>query len=293
MYFSTPSIAATLAALSATVNGALVRVNDFGSNPTNLQMNIWVPSKLAENPAIILVLHPCGGSAESYAQMTKYNSLADQKGFINIFASTKKDNNCWDVASAKALKHDGGGDNQGLVNMIKYTIDKYKADPKKVFATGSSSGCMMTNVLLATYPDIFAAGSRYSGVAAGCLAGSPGASPQTADPTCANGKVNKTPEQWVVQVKAMYPEWTGTYPRMATWHGEADNFVNYPNLAEQLKEWSGLLGVTFSKNVTNTPQSGYTQIVYGDGTKLVGYSAKGVGHTVPAHEADDLKWFGL
>jgi acetylxylan esterase len=80
---------------------------------------------------------------------------------------------------------------------------------------------------------------------------------------------------------------------MATWHGTADTLVKIPNLGEQLKEWSGLLGVSFTKNVTNTPQSGYTQMVYGDGTKLVGYSALNVGHTVPVHEAEDMKWFGL
>lgn len=219
--------------------------------------------------------------------------MSEQYGFITIFPSTTKDFNCWDVASAKSLTHEGGGDTQGLANMVKYTIQKYGADTSKLFVTGTSSGGMMTNVLAATYPDIFAAGSAYSGVAAGCLAGSPGASPISADPTCANGNVRKTQEQWVAQVKAMYPSWTGSYPRMQTWHGTADNLVFYPNLAEQIKEWSGLLGVTFSKNNTNTPQASYTQMVYGDGTKLLAYSAQGVGHTVPVHETVDLAWFGI
>lgn len=177
--------------------------------------------------------------------------------------------------------------------MVKYTIDKYGADPAKVFVTGISSGCMMTNVMCATYPDIIAAATCYSGVAAGCFAGNKGASPQTADPICADGKIVKTGEQWAAQVRAMYPGYTGKYPRLATWHGTADALVFYPNLSEQLKEWSTLLGVTFTKNNTNTPQSGYTQMVYGDGTKLLGYSAQGVGHIVPTHEDEDMKWFGL
>ena len=78
-----------------------------------------------------------------------------------------------------------------------------------------------------------------------------------------------------------------------SWHGTADTFVNYPNLAEALKEWSNVHGVSFTGNQTNTPQSGYTKMVYGDGSKLVGYSAAGVGHVVPSHEADDMTWFGL
>jgi acetylxylan esterase len=177
--------------------------------------------------------------------------------------------------------------------MIKYTINKYAADPKKVFVTGTSSGCMMTNVMIATYPDLISAATCYSGVAAGCLAGSPGASPGSADPTCANGQKIKSQAEWGAIVRAMYPGYNGSYPRLATWHGTADSLVKYPNLGEQLKEWSGIHGVSFSKNVTNNPQNGYTQMVYGDGTKLVGYSAQGVGHVVPQHEADDLKWWGL
>ena len=78
-----------------------------------------------------------------------------------------------------------------------------------------------------------------------------------------------------------------------TWHGTADTLVKLPNQGEQLKERSGLHGVSYSRNVTDSPQSGYTQIVYGDGTKVVGISAQGVGHTVPVHESEDLKWFGL
>ncbi|KAK0715214.1 PHB depolymerase family esterase [Lasiosphaeris hirsuta] len=272
---------------------ALTPINDWGENPSKLELQVYAPTKVATKPAIILALHFCGGTGPVYAQTTKYNTLADTKGFVVLYPSSKKDNNCWDVATAKTLTHGGGGDSTGLANMIKWAITKYDADPVKVFVTGSSSGCMMSNVMAATYPELFAAVSCYSGVAAGCLAGSPGSSPQSADPTCASGKNVKTGAQWATQLRAMYPGYNGSYPRIQTWHGEADNFVNYPNLAEQLKQWSAVLDVPFTKNNTNTPQSGYTQLVYGDGTKLVGYSAKGVGHTVPAHEDSDLKWFGL
>lgn len=76
-----------------------------------------------------------------------------------------------------------------------------------------------------------------------------------------------------------------------SWHGTIDTTLYYPNLGEELKEWSNVLDVSFSQNVTNSPQSGYTKMVYGDGTKLIGYSAVNVGHTVPVHETVDLAWF--
>jgi acetylxylan esterase len=67
--------------------------------------------------------------------------------------------------------------------------------------------------------------------------------------------------------------------------------------AETMKQWSNVLDLTTSKDTTNTPQSGYTQTIYGTGTaataQLVGYSAQGVGHTVPVHETMDLAFFGI
>lgn len=60
-----------------------------------------------------------------------------------------------------------------------------------------------------------------------------------------------------------------------------------------MKEWSNVLDVSFSSNQTNTPISGYTKEIYGDGTKLVGISCANVGHTPPVRTDDDLTWFGL
>ena len=117
---------------------------------------------------------------------------------------------------------------------------------------------------------------------------------KSADPTCANGQNVKTGEEWAELVRAMYPGgYEGAYPRMQTLHGEADTFVNYPNLAEQLKEWSALHGVAFARNVSDDPRPGYTKLVYGDGDRVVGYSAARVGHTVPVIPALDMAWFGL
>ncbi|KAI1803072.1 carbohydrate esterase family 1 protein [Daldinia bambusicola] len=272
---------------------ALTPITNWGTNPTNLQVQAYIPSKLAESPAVILALHTCGGSAAFYHMDANYDQYADQKGFIVVYPSTTKDSNCWDVASTKSLTYEGGGDSTGLANLVKYMITKYNADPKKIFAVGSSSGCMMTNVLLATYPDLFNAGSCYSGIPAGCLAGSPGSSPQSADPTCANGRNIKTGAQWAQQAKAMRPGWNGTYPRLQTFHGSADTFVSYTNFGEQLKQWSTIHGLSFTGNTTNSPRAGDTKMVYGDGTVLVGISVANTGHPVRDDQQADLAWFGL
>jgi acetylxylan esterase len=177
--------------------------------------------------------------------------------------------------------------------MIRYTLAKYGGDPARVFSTGSSSGCAMTMVMAATYPDLLAACTCYSGAAAGCLKDSPGYSPQSMDPTCAQGKNVKTAAEWASLARSMYPAWKGGYPRMATWHGTADWLSSYLNLGEEIKQWSALLDVRFSRNESDMPEKGYTKIVFGEGDKFVAYSGQDVGHTVPVHAVEDLKWFGL
>jgi acetylxylan esterase len=177
--------------------------------------------------------------------------------------------------------------------MIKYTLEKYNGDKSKVFITGTSSGAMMTNTITAVYPELFNAGAAFSGVAAGCFDHSLTFNPRTANRTCTDGKVHKSGAEWAAQVRSFYPGYTGSYPRMSIWHGTADSLVVYASLKEMLLEWSELHDVKFTKNVTNSPQSGYTQMVYGDGTKLVGYSAQGVGHTVPQHGKQVLEFWGI
>jgi acetylxylan esterase len=253
-------------------------------------------------------LHGCGGSGPTYFKQVKFNQYADKLGFVVIYPSATHDYNCWDAATNATLTHNGGGDSLALVNMVKYTLQKYNGDPKMVFATGSSSGGIMSNVLAGAYPgacyhranavlysmpagrhkkayfeftvDLFAAISPFSGMPYACLLGSPASSPQAAD-------------EWAALVQAGYPGYTGPRPRMQIWHGKADLFVSYTNLKEQIKEWSTVLDVPFTKNETDSPLKGYTKMVFGDGTKMVAYSAEGVGHVVPTDEEVVLKWFGI
>ncbi|KAJ2986610.1 hypothetical protein NUW58_g4942 [Xylaria curta] len=275
------------------VDHALTPISNWGDNPTNLELLAYFPKPMPAKPAVILALHACSLSGQQYSEENNYTAYADERGFIALFPSTKNDGNCWDVASNKSLTHNGGGDSLGLVNMIKWAISEHNADPAKIFVTGSSSGCMMTNVMGGTYPDVFAASSCYSGFPAGCLAGAPASSPGSGDPACGSGKAHKTGPEWAKVVRDMYPGYNGTYPPTNIWHGTADDLVGYGNLAETLKQWSAVMGVPFTRNITDSPELGYTKIVYGDGTQLVGYSAVGVGHTVPCNVEVDLKWFGL
>ncbi|KAK4239298.1 hypothetical protein C8A03DRAFT_14320 [Achaetomium macrosporum] len=289
--------AASLMALASSAFGAsLQQVTNFGKNPTSIQMFIYVPAKLAANPAIIVALHPCGGSAQQWYSGTRLPSYADSNGFIVIYPQTTKYSNCWDVNNAGSLTHGGSGDALGIISMVNYTLDKYSGDRAKVYVMGASSGAMMTNVMVGSYPDVFEAGAAYSGVAFACFAGSTSPpTPMGANQSCAQG-LQHTPEQWAAFVHNAYPGYTGKRPRMQVIHGMADALVRPQCGYEQLKQWSAVLGLTNTKNVTGSsvPEGAqYTQINYGDGSQLVGYFGQGVGHFAPPNESVMLKFFGL
>jgi acetylxylan esterase len=123
---------------------ALKQVTDFGANSSKTKMYIYVPSKLAASPPIVVAIHYCTGTANAYYSGSPYAQLADQKGFIVIYPESPYSGTCWDVSSKAALTHNGGGDSNSIANMVTYALSQYKGDASKVFVTGSSSGAMMT-----------------------------------------------------------------------------------------------------------------------------------------------------
>lgn len=273
-------------------SASLQQVTNWGGNPSRINMYIYVPDRVAAKPAVIVALHPCGGTGPQWYSGTRLPSFADQNGFILIYPGTPNQSNCWDVQNPASLTHGQGGDALGIVNMVTYTLQKYNGDATKVYVMGSSSGGMMTNVLAGSYPDVFEAGAAYSGTAHACFAGAAGATPFAPNQTCAQG-LQRTPQEWGNFVRNSYPGYTGRRPRMQIWHGLADTLVRPQCAYEALKQWSNVLGVQSTKNATGTPTAAYTQMTYGDGTQLQGFFGKNVGHTAPVNEQLMLRFFGL
>ena len=268
---------------------SLQEVTGFGTNPTGIRMFLYVPDQLAANPPVLVALHYCTGSGTAFYSGTEFHTLADQYGFIVIYPSTVRSGNCWDVSSPGALTHNGTSDPVGIVSMVKYVQSKYHTDTSRTFVTGASSGAMMTNVMLADYPDVFAGGAAFMGVPDTCFAASAGDPSDPANPAgwnsaCANGQVSETPQQWGDAVRNSYPGYSGPRPRMQLWHGTADTTLNYNNFGEEIKQWTNVLGVSQTPVSTDTPQSGWTRTRYGSTSfhpPVEGISVAGVGHSLP------------
>lgn len=171
---------------------ALQQVTNFGSNPTNTQMFVYKPSKLASPPPLIVAIHWCHGTAQDSFNGNQYATLADTYGYIVVYPNAPSSDGCWDVHTPATLTHNAGGDSLGIASMIRYAIANYGVDAQRVFVTGTSSGAMMTEVLAGAYPDLFQAGSAWAGVPYACFAGT-----DSWNGDCADGKITKTAAQWV------------------------------------------------------------------------------------------------
>ncbi|KOV31542.1 esterase [Streptomyces sp. XY431] len=289
---ATPPAAAPRAAAS------LTQITDFGTNPTGLLMHLYVPTAVRADPPILLALHGCQGTGPYMYSSTDFGSLADRYGFLVVYPSSNPAKSCWDVSSDQALTRNGGSDPVGLMSMITYTEQHYGGNADAVYVTGESSGGMMTNVLLAEYPEVFKAGAAFMGVPYYCFRTG---SPRGWNGDCAQGKVARTPQQWGGLVRNPgYPGYTGPRPRVQLWHGTADTSVSHNNLGEEIKQWTDVLGVSQTPSATDTPVANWNRTRYNNGagvTQVEAYSLAGAGHELPvqgsAMAAHAVRFMGL
>ena len=108
-------------ALRPAYAASLVEVTNFGNNPGDMRMHIYVPDVRPANPAIVVAMHGCGGSGPGFYSGSEFASLADQYGFIVIYPTATQQagfGNCFDTWSDAAKRHDGGSDPVSIVSMV-------------------------------------------------------------------------------------------------------------------------------------------------------------------------------
>ncbi|WP_176722810.1 PHB depolymerase family esterase [Micromonospora sp. II] len=278
---------------------SLAEVTSFGDNPGRMRMHVYVPDNRPARPATVVAMHGCGGSGPGFYSGSEFAGLADRYGFIVIYPSATQQagfGNCFDTWSDAAKRRGGGSDPVSLISMVRYVQQQYGADPDRVYATGSSSGGMMTNHMLALYPDVFKAGAAFMGVPFNCFAGASDYPPGSSQ--CTGGNMNRTPQQWGDAVRQAYPGYTGPRPRVQLWHGTNDTLVPYSLLQETIEQWTNVFGLSQNPTSTDTPQSGWNRRRYADSTGTVqveAYSIQGAGHSLPSSgmAAAAIAFFGL
>ena len=92
----------------ANINAELVE--DFGSNPGNINMHIYIPESMPANAPLVISLHGCLQDVETYNKVG-WKKLADTWKFYLIFPEQKRSNNlyrCWNWFQAENIKRDQG-----------------------------------------------------------------------------------------------------------------------------------------------------------------------------------------
>jgi acetylxylan esterase len=279
----------TTALLTASPSDAATwknNVNYGGSGGFN--MDLYVPDKPATSPAIVVAIHFCNGNSGSTHSW--FQSMSDKYGFIII--SPGAGTNCWDSSPGRS------GSKAAIVQMVQYVVKQNNADSNRVFAAGASSGACMTQTLLASYPEVFAAGSSLAGVPVGQWP--PGTS---CDGVCNTVAPSKTAQQWGDLARAADPGYTGTRPRVQLWHGTSDNVLLYPSMSDaEDAQWKDVFGVTDANATKETgkPSSSWTRTSYkgSSGTVVLEVEiGQGQPHDLtsvnPSLFPDVIRFFGL
>ncbi|MET9800918.1 PHB depolymerase family esterase [Streptomyces sp. NPDC006368] len=260
---------------------SLTPVTGFGSNPGQLSMYVHRPAPLPASPPVVVALHGCTQSAQVYADNSGLPELAARAGFLLVLAEQRSSNNlnkCFNWFQAPDSRRDQG-EAASIRQMVAHAVSSYGADPRRVYVTGLSAGGAMASVMLAAYPDVFAAGAVVAGLPYDC------ARDTTAAYACMNPGVDLTPAQWAQRVRDAYPAWRGPWPRVAVWHGDRDTTVVPRNADELRDQWTAVHGLSQTPTRTSVigPNSTrHEEYAAADGSVAVEVNrVPGIGHGTP------------
>ncbi|MEV7952061.1 extracellular catalytic domain type 1 short-chain-length polyhydroxyalkanoate depolymerase [Streptomyces rubiginosohelvolus] len=236
------------AAAEARAAAALERVTSFGANPGGLNMYVYRPAALPANAPVVVALHGCTQSAQVYSDNAGLNTFADRHGFLVVYAETTAANNankCFNWFQPGDTRR-GQGEAASIRQMVAHAATAYGTDTGRVQVTGLSAGGAMTSVMLAAYPDVFAAGAVVAGIPYGC-----GTDVVSAF-GCMSPGVDRTPAAWAQAVRDAHPGFAGPWPRVAIWHGDNDATVAPRNADELRDQWTAVHGLGQTPDRTST-----------------------------------------
>jgi poly(hydroxyalkanoate) depolymerase family esterase len=260
----------------------LVSFDDFGTNPGALDCKLHVPRSAKPNPPLVVVLHGCTQTAEAYDAGSGWSKLADENGFVVLFPQQRRTNNaqlCFNWFEPEDMTR-GKGEAQSIRQMIHSVIERYQIDEQRIFITGLSAGGAMANVMLATSPEVFAAGA--------IIAGLPYATavsvPQAFDRMRGHGIPGAAHLQSLLRHASPHQ---GKWPSISIWHGTADATVSDANARAITQQWMSAHKLHSADSVIED-RAGYALQTWPDGEgrpAISFYTVHGLAHGTPIDAA--------
>ncbi|HUL13997.1 MAG TPA: PHB depolymerase family esterase [Methylococcaceae bacterium] len=258
--------------------GRLREVFFFGSNPGNLRMFGYRPPTIADNPALVVVLHGCTQTAAGYDLGAGWSTLADRYGFALLLPEQQRSNNpngCFNWFRPEHSRRNQG-EPLSIRQMIEKSVVDHGIDRRRVFVTGLSAGGAMASNMLACYPEVFAGGAIIAGLPYGAAR-----NVQQAFESMFQSP-SRSAREWGDLVRKASSH-RGPWPRVSVWHGNDDKTVIPSNALEILKQWTEVHGLPLSPSV-KTRVDGYPREVWinGAGDELIeAYTITNMAHGTP------------
>ena len=262
----------------AAMPGRLTDLGRVRDNPGDLRGLCFVPDGVQGPMPLVVVLHGCTQTASVYDHGSGWSTLAARFGFALLFPEQHRGNNamlCFNWFLPDDTRR-GSGEAASIKSMIDTMKRDHAIDDTRVFITGLSAGGAMTSVMLATYPEQFAAGAILAGLAYGCASG-------TAEALdCMAGRSRRTADELVAVVRRASRH-SGAWPRVQVWQGDADMTVTPGNADAIVAQWTGLHGLSATPDVVdrveNHPRARWLGAI---GKPLIErYTLTGMAHGVP------------
>jgi poly(hydroxyalkanoate) depolymerase family esterase len=276
-------------ALNGDIDSPLVEVRDFGPNPGNLRMLAFVPQQLQQPRALVVVLHGCGQTATSYDRGAGWSMLARQFGFALLMPEQSMSNNangCFNWFNPEDTARERG-EAASIRQMVARMVEGHGIDPRRVFITGLSAGGAMTSVMLATYPEAFAAGAIIAGLPFGVARNVREAlTGMRASPV--------QPPRKLGDLVRKASQHRGAWPKVSVWHGSADRVVDPANADEIVKQWLDLHHLPqqpMSEGVVNGHPHRVWWNAQGE-TVVESYTITDMAHGTPLGLADNDERYG-
>jgi poly(hydroxyalkanoate) depolymerase family esterase len=139
---------------------------DGGTLPARrMQYWLYIPANAPAGPLpMVVMLHGCEQTAAQFAQGTRMNALAEEKGFAVLYPQQSlrgHANRCWHWYERST--QDGGDDVRLIAGIITKVCSSYPIDRGRIYAAGISAGAGMANILALCHPDKVAAVGLHSG----------------------------------------------------------------------------------------------------------------------------------
>jgi len=259
--------------------GRLTALADIPENPGNLLGWIYVPAGLKRDAPLVVVLHGCTQSAADYDHGSGWSHLADRHGFALLFPEQQRINNpllCFNWFEQGDAQR-GRGEAASIRSMVDVVVGSCEIDPKRIFVTGLSAGGAMASVMLATYPEVFAAGAIIAGLPFGL------ANDAAEAFDVMGGRARARVTELAAKVRHASPH-RGPWPRVSVWQGSADHTVAPSNADAVVQQWAKMHGLSAAHPSRVDTVEGYPHKVWLDEAGHVAieqYEITGMAHGTP------------